>query len=102
MPQLDALRFFAVLGVLVAHKWHPRGLPWLLNDLALEWAALGVRLFFVLSGFLITGIRLDCGAKTAGLPGSRMYAVRQFYIRRFLRIFPRLLSRGRACTRDRF
>ena len=32
MPQLDALRFVAVLGVMVAHNWHPRGLPWLLSD----------------------------------------------------------------------
>ncbi len=47
MPQLDALRFFAVLAVLVAHTWHPNRLPWLLRDL--DWAGLGVRLFFVLS-----------------------------------------------------
>jgi peptidoglycan/LPS O-acetylase OafA/YrhL len=58
MPQLGALRFFAVLGVMVAHLWHPRLLPWLLGDL--DWAGLGVRLFFVLSDFLITDILLDC------------------------------------------
>ena len=86
MPQLDALRFFAVLGVMVAHLWHPRRLPWLLGDL--DWAGLGVRLFFVLSGFLITGILLDCrnAAEKNGTP--TLFFVRQFYARRFLRIFP--------------
>jgi peptidoglycan/LPS O-acetylase OafA/YrhL len=86
MPQLDALRFFAVLGVMVAHLWHPNRLPWLFGDL--DWAGLGVRLFFVLSGFLITGILLDC-RRTAGKTGmSTMFFIRQFYARRFLRIFP--------------
>ena len=70
-----------MVAVIISH-WTPgflgRIVPW----------GTGVQLFFVLSGFLITGILLDCRAKTAGLPGSRMYAVRQFYIRRFLRIFP--------------
>ena len=86
MPQLDALRFFAVFGVMVAHLWHPRRLPWLLGDL--DWAGLGVRLFFVLSGFLITGILLDCrsAAEKSGMPV--MFFIRQFYARRFLRIFP--------------
>jgi peptidoglycan/LPS O-acetylase OafA/YrhL len=86
MPQLDALRFFAVLGVMVAHLWHPRRLPWLLGDLDL--AGLGVRLFFVLSGFLITGILLDCrnSSEKSGMP--TMFFIRQFYARRFLRIFP--------------
>lgn len=86
MPQLDALRFFAVFGVMVAHLWHPRRLPWLLGDL--DWAGLGVRLFFVLSGFLITGILLDCriSAEKSGIP--IMFFIRQFYARRFLRIFP--------------
>jgi peptidoglycan/LPS O-acetylase OafA/YrhL len=85
-PQLDALRFFAVLGVMVAHNWHPRRLPWLFGDL--DWAGLGVRLFFVLSGFLITGILLDCRKMAETGSQSPLFFVRQFYARRFLRIFP--------------
>jgi len=86
MPQLDALRFFAVLGVMIAHLWHPKRLPWLFGDL--DWAGLGVRMFFVLSGFLITGILLDCRKKAEKTGASSMFFIRQFYARRFLRIFP--------------
>ena len=68
VPELDGLRALAVLGVVFFHvKW-----------LAPGW--LGVNLFFVISGFLITGILLD----TRDSPGY----FRRFYIRRFLRIFP--------------
>ncbi len=78
IPQLDGLRAFAILPVLVAHSWYDyRALP--LETLGrLGWA--GVDLFFVLSGFLITGILLDA-------KGSGRY-FRNFYIRRGLRIWP--------------
>ncbi|MEC4888415.1 MAG: acyltransferase [Nitrospira sp.] len=82
MPQLDSLRFFAVLGVMVAHNWDSR----LLGDV--DWAGNGVRLFFVLSGFLITGILLDCRRLADDSRQSPMYFIRQFYARRSLRIFP--------------
>ena len=85
MRQLDALRWFAVLGVMVAHNWRPEPLPWIFAELDL--GELGVRLFFVLSGFLITGILLRAGRPDEPL-GRRLHALRQFYIRRFLRIFP--------------
>jgi peptidoglycan/LPS O-acetylase OafA/YrhL len=82
MTPLDALRAFAVAGVAWYH-WAPQrlhfGIPWYL----------GVDLFFVISGFLITGILLDCrwpqGAEENSQKG---FSLRQFYIRRFLRIFP--------------
>ena len=86
MPQLDALRFFAVLGVMISHFWIPQNLPWLLADLDIGW--LGVKLFFVLSGFLITGILLDNKHLIETTNLAPMHIIRQFYIRRFLRIFP--------------
>ena len=81
LPQLDALRAFAVLSVLAYH-WLP--------ELQATFAAgrYGVRLFFVISGFLITGILLRLRATT--LAGEQSFAIsmRQFYMRRVLRIFP--------------
>jgi peptidoglycan/LPS O-acetylase OafA/YrhL len=53
----------------------------------LEWGLMGVNLFFVLSGFLITGILLDGRAGATGR-GERWFVIRQFYTRRVLRIFP--------------
>jgi len=71
IPGLDGLRALAILLVFATHS----GLA--------EIGWVGVQLFFVLSGFLITGILLDM--KDALPPGE--YFTR-FYGRRFLRIFP--------------
>lgn len=78
MKQLDGLRAIAVLSVLYYHFYSN----------ALPFGIMGVRLFFVLSGFLITGILLQCRrlAETGGQ--SSLFTLRRFYIRRFLRIFP--------------
>jgi peptidoglycan/LPS O-acetylase OafA/YrhL len=90
MPQLDGLRAVAVLAVVAHHT-----VPWC-EDVQL--GTMGVYLFFVLSGYLITGIllraRYDC--QSAGTP--RLTAVRQFYIRRFLRIFPLFYVAIIACA----
>jgi peptidoglycan/LPS O-acetylase OafA/YrhL len=83
MPQLDALRAFAVFAVMFVH-FVGHVPPWLLR---VPWAACGVELFFVLSGFLITGILLDSRKQIEGGIGA-WWMLRQFYIRRFLRIFP--------------
>jgi peptidoglycan/LPS O-acetylase OafA/YrhL len=84
IPPLDGLRGLAILGVLAIHYLaaapllpSPLGGP--IHALALL-GGYGVMLFFVLSGFLITGILLD----TRGRPGY----FRNFYVRRTLRIFP--------------
>ncbi len=84
MIQLDALRAIAVFGVLVYH-WLPKEL--FLNS-QLEWGVLGVKLFFVLSGFLITGILLKCRDKIELYGQNTGEIVRKFYIRRFLRLLP--------------
>ncbi len=86
MPQLDALRFFAVLGVVIVHNWQPSSHEWIVGWF--DWGSLGVRLFFVLSGFLITGILIDGRDLGSRDPGRRWPFMRTFYARRFLRIFP--------------
>src|SRR5436190_3117824 len=81
MPQLDALRTFAVFAVMVHHFW-----PEATFNLPLGFV--GVQLFFVLSGFLITGILWPAreAVQQRGWPALTVF--RRFYIRRFLRIFP--------------
>jgi peptidoglycan/LPS O-acetylase OafA/YrhL len=82
MPALDGLRGIAILLVL-AHGFdviQTRSGPGHDVDLALDLGWIGVQLFFVLSGFLITGILLD----TRAAPGY----YRSFLTRRVLRIFP--------------
>jgi peptidoglycan/LPS O-acetylase OafA/YrhL len=86
IPQLDALRLFAILGVLMAHEWRAEPLPWILGGLGLGF--LGVRLFFVLSGFLNTGILLECRNRAEQWGQRRSVLMRRFYARRFLRIYP--------------
>jgi peptidoglycan/LPS O-acetylase OafA/YrhL len=81
LAQLDALRAFAIIAVMVRHFW-----PEIQPDIDL--GSRGVRLFFVLSGFLITGILLRSRMAADIIPGSRGYAIRHFYIRRALRIMP--------------
>lgn len=78
--QLDGLRFVAVALVLVDH--------WLAERNTIPYGPLGVTLFFVLSGFLITRILLQSRAKHEGKPGGLRAYLTKFYIRRTLRIFP--------------
>jgi peptidoglycan/LPS O-acetylase OafA/YrhL len=83
---LDAVRGIAILLVLLFHFSGYDGLPPpnILPDRLVEMIAgigwIGVDLFFVLSGFLITGILYDA-------KGTQHY-FRNFYARRVLRIFP--------------
>jgi len=81
MVQLDALRAFAVFGVLFGHFYMPG------QREMLPIAHWSVQLFFVLSGFLITGILLGCRDLSSKGSGP-LDQLRQFYIRRTLRIFP--------------
>jgi peptidoglycan/LPS O-acetylase OafA/YrhL len=80
MPQLNALRAFAVMGVLLNH-FVPQ------TAAVVDTGLIGVFLFFVVSGFLITGILLR--AKNSVEKGASIRtALGRFYARRFLRIFP--------------
>jgi peptidoglycan/LPS O-acetylase OafA/YrhL len=73
--EIDGLRAVAVVAVVLFHlgfRWIPGGF-------------VGVDVFFVISGFLITGIIL--GELRAGT-----FSFRGFWTRRILRIFPALLA----------
>jgi peptidoglycan/LPS O-acetylase OafA/YrhL len=89
MIQLDSLRAIAVLNVMLSH-FTPENVP---NSFAsslfstYDWFP-GVPLFFVLSGFLITGILLKCRDTMRSNHQSFGFTLRRFYIRRFLRILP--------------
>ncbi|MCC7245768.1 MAG: acyltransferase [Saprospiraceae bacterium] len=80
IPALDGIRGLAILMVMISH--------FLLRDFfaverqyyMAQFGWIGVDLFFVLSGFLITGILLDSK--------NHEHYWRQFYRRRVLRIFP--------------
>jgi peptidoglycan/LPS O-acetylase OafA/YrhL len=81
MPQLDGLRAVAAGMVVCFHFYRP------IREYV-HLGGIGVRVFFVLSGFLITGILLRTRLATEAGSGTSALALRRFYIRRFLRIFP--------------
>jgi peptidoglycan/LPS O-acetylase OafA/YrhL len=75
IPAIDGLRAFAVIAVILYHLnlgWIPGGF-------------LGVDLFFVISGYVITRLLLDSIQIRGGLD------LRGFYLGRFRRLFPPLL-----------
>jgi peptidoglycan/LPS O-acetylase OafA/YrhL len=85
IPVLDGLRGIAILLVMIFHFWHigfttgPALWERIYTNAAnVGWA--GVDLFFVLSGFLITGILYDSR--------DDPHYYRVFYARRTVRIFP--------------
>ncbi len=75
LPQLDSVRALAVLLVLWTHWLPMQHAP----------GSLGVWIFFVLSGFLITRILMKSRHETTA---ENQHAMVIFYVRRFLRIFP--------------
>ena len=75
IPAIDGLRAIAVMAVLFYHlgfKWVPGGF-------------LGVDLFFVISGYVITRLLLDSIQQSGGLD------LRAFYIARIRRLLPALV-----------
>ncbi len=76
-PELDGIRAIAVIAVVAFHSYVVIGLfggGWL-----------GVDVFFVLSGYLITSILLREHARTEAID------LRSFWVRRLLRLYPALL-----------
>jgi peptidoglycan/LPS O-acetylase OafA/YrhL len=72
LPQLDGLRALAIGGVLLLHAW--------MQTFKGGW--IGVMIFFVLSGYLITTLLI------AEFERQRSIAIGRFYIRRVLRLMP--------------
>jgi len=75
-PALDGLRALAIAGVMAEHL-HLTHVPA---------GGLGVDVFFVLSGYLITGLLVAERSKTGSLN------LRAFYLRRVARLYPALLA----------
>jgi peptidoglycan/LPS O-acetylase OafA/YrhL len=80
IKSLDGIRFLAVSLVLVDH--------WSGDKLGFTASYLGVCMFFVLSGFLITRILLAAKEKDTTLERGHGFSLKRFYIRRTIRIFP--------------
>ncbi|MGD0212734.1 MAG: acyltransferase [Terriglobales bacterium] len=78
IPSLDGLRAISISLVCVGHLTHAGPVPKFLSPYALT----GVRVFFVISGYLITSILLHEYSETSTIN------LRQFYIRRAYRILP--------------
>jgi peptidoglycan/LPS O-acetylase OafA/YrhL len=81
MRQLDTLRAVAA-GMVIFSHWVPGTDTFWFNG------HVGVQLFFVISGFLITGILLDARKNAERRDIRRSVVIRRFYMRRLLRIFP--------------
>lgn len=73
-PEIDGLRAVAVLLVLLCHL-----------GLFFTGGFIGVDVFFVISGFLITGIVVD-GVR------QNTFSFSQFYLRRYVRLYPALIA----------
>ncbi len=83
IKQLDAIRAFAVVLVIITH-WFP--VEYSINFYTSVFN--GVDIFFVLSGFLITRILLE-NRNESEIQGTRKgNVVKSFFVRRVLRIFP--------------
>lgn len=74
-PEIDGLRCIAVLAVIMFH----------LDERILPGGFVGVDIFFVISGYLITG-------KIQGEIEGNRFSLKEFYLRRFLRLYPTLLT----------
>jgi peptidoglycan/LPS O-acetylase OafA/YrhL len=82
IPSLDGLRAISILFVVLGHwvELHYR------SDVAGAFANLGVRIFFIISGYLITTLLMKEYGKTSTI------GLREFYVRRAYRILPAALA----------
>ena len=78
IPSLDGVRGCSILLVLVGHMLLPTSLVGI--------SAIGLKVFFVLSGFLITRLLLAENKHTGHIN------LRNFYVRRLLRLYPVIIA----------
>src|SRR3974390_2458127 len=82
IPSLDGLRAISILLVVAGHwaelRYH--------SDVAGAFANLGVRIFFIISGYLITTLLLKEHERTSTI------SLREFYVRRAYRILPAAMA----------
>jgi len=81
MPSLDGLRAVSILLVMLGHLSGTQGVPRINLGIG-DYARLGVVVFFVISGFLITRLLLTEHVKKGRV------SLKMFYARRSLRLFP--------------
>jgi peptidoglycan/LPS O-acetylase OafA/YrhL len=82
IPSLDGLRAISISLVVVGHWTELRYHSSTAADVAGAFANLGVRIFFIISGYLITTLLLKEYGKTSTI------GLREFYVRRAYRILP--------------
>ncbi len=82
IPSLDGLRALSISFVLLGHFAFSAGFPIDRSWWTDAYAHYGVRIFFVISGFLITTLLMREREETGTIN------LKQFYIRRVYRIFP--------------
>jgi peptidoglycan/LPS O-acetylase OafA/YrhL len=82
VPELDGLRGIAILSVIIHHQ---------LTPFSMSGGFLGVDLFFVLSGFLITSLL------AAEFENTKAISLKNFYLRRVLRLGPALVVYLAGC-----
>ncbi|HTL08949.1 MAG TPA: acyltransferase, partial [Chitinophagaceae bacterium] len=85
IPSIDGLRAIAILWVIgghIKHSLNNSSATFNALDIVFGVGQLGVKFFFVISGFLITTLLIKEKLRTSTID------LKKFYIRRFLRIFP--------------
>jgi peptidoglycan/LPS O-acetylase OafA/YrhL len=82
IPSLDGIRALSIVLVVAWHLSSSGSAPWLAQLWRIDSGNLGVRVFFVISGYLITSLLLAEHARTGTI------SLRRFYLRRALRIMP--------------
>ena len=82
IPSLDGIRAVSILSVIAWHLTSSGTAPWLAPLWRIDPGNLGVRVFFVISGYLISSLLLSEHGRSGTID------LRRFYLRRAFRIMP--------------